>query len=95
MISIPTKPKTTSFVMKARSSESIEKERAQNNKLRELGIDPYEYVTDEEYTEEEQDLINEALKLIILEQEIPEDLAKKVKSINSLKTLTVADGDRP
>ncbi len=31
----------------------------QNIKMRELGIDPYEYDTDREYSADEQELINE------------------------------------
>ena len=51
--------------------------------MQELGIDPYEYDTDKEYTDEEQELINEALKLITLNQDVPKELADKVKEITN------------
>lgn len=55
-------------------------ESALNIKLRELGIDPYEY-DNEYYTEEEQEIINEALRLVTLEQDISKELEEQVKEI--------------
>lgn len=81
MLNIPIAPKSSSYVAEKRSRESIDREREQNRRLWELGIDPYQYDIEEWYTEEEQNLINEALKLIVLNKEIPEELAERVKQI--------------
>ncbi len=81
MMNIPIVPKECSSIKKPRSQESITVERIQNIKMRELGIDPYEYDTDREYSADEQELINEVMKLIILNQDVPEELAEKVKEI--------------
>lgn len=83
MLNIPIVPKVTSHGKKPRSAASITAERIQNIKMQELGIDPYEYDTDKEYTDEEQELINEALKLITLNQDVPKELADKVKEITN------------
>jgi vacuolar-type H+-ATPase subunit F/Vma7 len=83
MLSIPVKPKTSKYITEQRSSESIMAERIQNIKLRELGIDPYEYDNSKEYTEQEKNTINEAIKLIVLEQDVPKELAEKVKEITN------------
>lgn len=83
MLSVPVMPKVSTTEKKSRSLESITIERIQNIRLQELGIDPYEYDTDKEYTEEEQELINEAMKIIILNQEVPTELANKVKEITN------------
>jgi len=71
-------PKSTRKV-EDRSLESIAIENIQNIHLRELGIDPYEY--DCEHTEEEQELINEAILLVSIDEEIPIELAKKIRAI--------------
>lgn len=81
MLNIPTAPKSSSHVAEKRSRESIDREREQNRRLRELGIDPYQYDIEEGYTEEEQDLINEVLKLIVLDKEVPEELEERVRQI--------------
>ena len=81
MLSIPVMPETSTTEKKTRSAESITIERIQNIRIQELGIDPYEYDTEKEYTKEEQELINEAIKLIILNEELPETLMEKVKQI--------------
>lgn len=81
MLNIPTAPKSSSYVAEKRSRESIDREREQNRRLRELGIDPYQYDIEEGYTEEEQDLINEVLKLIVLDKEVPEELEVRVRQI--------------
>lgn len=81
MLNIPTAPKNSSHIAEKRSQESIDREREQNRRLRELGIDPYQYDIEEGYTEEEQNLINEALKLIVLDREVPEELAERVRRI--------------
>lgn len=83
MLSVPVMPKVSTTEKKSRSLESITIERIQNIRLQELGIDPYEYDTDKEYTEEEQELINEAMKIIILNQEVPTELANKVREITN------------
>ena len=85
MLTIPTMPKVTTTEKKHRSLESMTIERIQNIRLQELGINPYEYDTDKEYTEEELELINEAMKIIILNQEIPAELAERVKEITKKK----------
>lgn len=74
-------PNTSSHMVQQRTSESIQLERLQNERLLELGIDPYEYDNEREFTEEEQELINEAMRLVVLEKEIPKELAEKVKEI--------------
>lgn len=81
MVKIPEIPKECSSVKKPRPSESIMIEKMQNIRMRELGIDPYEYDKDGEYSIDEQELINEAIKLIVLNQDVPEELAEKVKDI--------------
>lgn len=81
MLSIPIAPKICTSMKKSRSIESVTLERTQNIKLQELGIDPYEYDADKEYTEEEQEIINEVMKFIILNQDVPKELAEKVKRI--------------
>lgn len=81
MLNIPVVPKSCSHIMEKRSQESIDREKGQNKRLQELGIDPYQYDVEEGYTEEEQDLINEAIKLIVLDREVPEKLAERVKEI--------------
>ncbi len=81
MMNIPIMPKECSSNKKPRSQESIAVERVQNMRMQELGIDSYEYDTNKEYSVDEQELINEAVKLIILNQDIPEELAEKVKKI--------------
>lgn len=81
MLNIPTAPKSSSYVMEKCSRESIDREREQNRRLRELGIDPYQYDIEEGYTEEEQNLINEALKLIVLDKEVPKELEERVRQI--------------
>ena len=83
MLSIPVAPKTSLHKLEPRASESKAIERAQNIKMQELGIDPYEYDANRQYTEEEQELINEAIKLIILGKELPKELEEKVKEITS------------
>lgn len=80
MLSIPVPPKTSSNKLKPRSKESQTIERVQNIRLRKLGIDPYEY-DNEYYTEDEQEILNEALRLVTLEQDIPKELEKQVKEI--------------
>lgn len=87
MINIPAIPEMCSTTKKPRSSESINAEKIQNTKLQELGIDPYEYDTEKEYSAEEQELITEAMKLIILNQEVPKELAEKVKAITRKQTV--------
>lgn len=82
MLNIPTAPKSSSYVMEKCSRESIDREREQNRRLRELGIDPYQYDIEEGYTEEEQNLINEALKLIVLDKEVPKELEERVRQIS-------------
>lgn len=81
MLNIPTAPKSSSYVMEKCSRESTDREREQNRRLRELGIDPYQYDIEEGYTEEEQNLINEALKLIVLDKEVPKELEERVRQI--------------
>lgn len=83
MLNVPVKPQECTTEKKIRSIESISIERIQNKRLLELGIDPYEYDTEKEYTEEEQELINEAMKLIILNQEVPAELADQVRKITN------------
>lgn len=83
MLNMPKTPQESSHIMEKRSAESIVMEKMQNRKMEELGLDPYEYDIDREYTEEEQKLILEAMKLITLNEEVPEELAKKVKAITS------------
>lgn len=80
MINMPVPPKMSSNKLIPRSKESQTIERIQNIKLRELGIDPYEY-DNEYYTEEEQEIINEALRLVTLEQDISKELEEQVKEI--------------
>lgn len=82
MLNIPTAPKSSSYVMEKCSRESIDREREQNRRLRELGIDPYQYDIEGGYTEEEQNLINEALKLIVLDKEVPKELEERVRQIS-------------
>ena len=77
----PIAPQSNSYVAEKRSQESIDMEKKQNRKLQELGIDPYQYDIEEGYTEEEQNLINEALKLVVLDKEVPEELAERVRQI--------------
>lgn len=84
-MNIPVMPKQCSSIKKPRSQESITVERIQNLKMQELGIDPYEYDTDTEYSDDEQELINEAMRLIILNQNVPQELAEKVKEITQNK----------
>lgn len=55
------------------------KEQKENKKFQELGIDPYEY--DSKYTEEETDIICEAMRLIILDKPVPVELQQRVKEI--------------
>lgn len=74
-------PNTSSHMPRTRTMESKEIERIQNIRLQELGIDPYEYDAEIEYTDAEKELINLAIKLIISNQEVPEELAGKVKEI--------------
>ena len=81
MMNIPVMPKECSSVKKPRSAESLAIEKIQNIRMQELGIDPYEYGIENDYSADEQELINEAVKLIILNQEVPEELAEKVKEI--------------
>lgn len=83
MLSMPTPPETATSKPKPRSMESITHERIQNIKLRDMGIDPYEFddEDDEQYTKEEQKLINEALALITLDKDVPEELEQQVKEI--------------
>ena len=79
MMQIPKMPSICSTPKQPRSLDSITLERIQNMKLRELGIEPYEYSTN--LTEEQQNILDEALKLIALDKEIPKDLEDKVKEI--------------
>ena len=81
MLNIPVMPKECSSVKKPRSLESITSEKMQNIKMQELGLDPYEYDTENEYPADEQELINEAMKLIIFNEDVPKDLAEKVNAI--------------
>ena len=80
MISMPIPPKTSSNKLLPRSQESIAQEQIQNVTLRQLGIDPYEY-DNEYYTEEEQEIINEALRLVVIDEDIPKELEEQVKEI--------------
>lgn len=79
MLSAPIPPKTSSHKFEPCPKELKNLEKAQNMKLRELGIDPYEF--DSDYTEAEQEILNEALLLITLNQDIPQTLEEKVKEI--------------
>lgn len=81
MITMPIPPKTATCKLEPRSMESKTHERMQNIKLMELGIDPFEYDIDESYTEDEQEILNEAIRLITLDQNLPEELEQQVKEI--------------
>ncbi|MBQ9928087.1 MAG: hypothetical protein IJO65_08910 [Lachnospiraceae bacterium] len=74
-------PISSTKLSENRSKESIQKEEMQNEKMISLGIDPYEFDVEKEYTEQEQEIINCALRLIVMDKEVPEELAEKVREI--------------